>query len=946
MRQAFTSLAYRALLCIFLLPATFTLALASATPAKSPNDHNRYRIVTLDNGLQALLISNPATETAAAAMDVATGSGDDPEARPGLAHFLEHMLFLGTRKYPQPDAYQTFISKHGGDHNAMTMFQHTNYFFDISADALAPALDRFAQQFTAPLFNSEYVSREKHAVASEYRSKRKLDGLRYYSAYRQALNPDHPLSRFAVGNLKTLADRPDESVRQDLVRFYRHHYSANTMKLVVYGKQPLDQLEKMVRGRFSEIPNRHLKPTRYTMPLFRPASLPALLKVKSIKDRRDLSLVFPIPSSKQAYPFKPVDYVANLLGHEGQGSLLDVLKRAGLAQSLSAGQGTDTGDGSTFNLDIALTKAGFRDWKKVVALSFDFINKVRDQGIKALYFDENRRLAGINFRYHEKSQPIDLVSRLARRLQDVRPDDVLRAPYMYTHYAPDAYRQVLDRLTPDNVLLSVMSPAPLKGDVRKTRWYDTPYELASADMKQLLAEGADGKLEKQLALPEPNPFIPDRLSLVPGKTMARPEQLQSAPISLWYARDTSFGTPKADVYINLRSPIANGSPRDADLTRLLVRTVQDQLDSFTYPARLAGLRYDIYPHLRGITVRVGGYDEKIHVLLEKVLAAVMHPQLSEAQFRIHKQQLLESLKNTRQNQPYNQAMSRTQELLLSNLWTDDARLKAARDLKLADLKRFSTRFGKALQPVMLAHGNLTRASALTLANMSTALTMEHAKLVDVPRTRVFSLPTNSNLHFRWPVDHPDTGYVRYFQGSDTSFRQQADFLLLGQVLSSPFYDSLRTRQQLGYVVFATPFPLLDVPGLGLIIESPKAGPEKLDQQVGEFLKGYRKRLETMPEKSFKQHQQAVISRLEEKPKQLQDVSERYWGEIDRANYRFDSRSELIKAVRKRSREDIVRLYSSDIVPERRSLLVTTSKDASEDGNGRVRTLVRHEPFVQ
>ncbi len=946
MGQAFMFMAFRALLGFVLLTAALTSAQASITPAKSPNDHNRYRVITLDNGLQALLISNPATDTAAAAMDVATGSGDDPEDRPGLAHFLEHMLFLGTRKYPQADAYQTFISNHGGDHNAMTMFQHTNYFFDINAKALAPALDRFAQQFTAPLFNPDYVSREKHAVASEYRSKRKLDGLRYYSAYRQALNPDHPLSRFAVGNLQTLADRPADSVRQDLIHFYRTHYSANVMKLAVYGSQSLDELEQMVRTRFSAIPNRHLKPSRYSMPLFRPDSLPSLLRVQSIKDRRDLSLVFPIPSTKEAYPFKPVDYVANLLGHEGHGSLLDVLKRAGLAQSLSAGQGTDTGDGSTFNLDISLTKAGFKDWKKVVSLTFDYIDRVRDQGINKLYYDENRQLARINFRYHEKSQPIDLVSSLARRLQEVKPDDVLRAPYMYSHYAPGAYRQILDRLKPDNVLISVMSPEPLTGTVQKTRWYDTPYELTGARMQQILAEGGGGKLNKQLALPEANPFIPDRLSLVQGRTMSRPEHLQSAPVSLWFARDTSFGTPKADVYINLRSPIANDSPRDADLTRLLVQTVQDQLDSFSYPAQLAGLGYEIYPHLRGITVRVGGYDEKIHVLLEKVLAAVMHPQLTEEQFRIHKQQLLDSLRNARQNQPYNQAMSRAQELLLSNLWTEDARLKAAQKLELADLKDFSSRFGKALQPVMLAHGNLSRASALTLASMASALTMDQAKQVDVARTRIFSLPSGTPLHFRWTVDHPDTGYVRYFQGSDTGFRQQARFMLLGQILSAPFYDALRTQQQLGYVVFATPFPLLDVPGLGLIIESPNAGPAKLDQHVGEFLRSYRHTLEAMPEKAFLQHKRAVISRLKEKPKQLQDVSERYWGEIDRANFRFNSRSELISAVEKLTRSDILRLYNREILPEKRSLLVTTSKDANEKGNQKVRMLIRDEPFVR
>ena len=66
----------------------------------SPSDPFSYEYVQLDNGLRVLLVSTPGTDKAAAAMTVATGSGDDPKGREGRAHFLEHMLFLGTEPYP------------------------------------------------------------------------------------------------------------------------------------------------------------------------------------------------------------------------------------------------------------------------------------------------------------------------------------------------------------------------------------------------------------------------------------------------------------------------------------------------------------------------------------------------------------------------------------------------------------------------------------------------------------------------------------------------------------------------------------------------------------------------------------------------------------------------------------------------------------------------------
>ena len=87
---------------------------------QSPMDDNEYRHLTLENGLKVMLISNATADRAAASLDVNIGSLQDPVSRPGLAHFLEHMLFLGTKTYPEAGEYQKFIGQHGGSHNAFT----------------------------------------------------------------------------------------------------------------------------------------------------------------------------------------------------------------------------------------------------------------------------------------------------------------------------------------------------------------------------------------------------------------------------------------------------------------------------------------------------------------------------------------------------------------------------------------------------------------------------------------------------------------------------------------------------------------------------------------------------------------------------------------------------------------------------------------------------------
>ena len=198
----------------------------SNQPVVSPMDDRRYRALTLDNGLQVLLISDPATQKAAAALDVYVGSGDNPEGRGGLAHFLEHMLFLGTEKYPDPAEYEQYITEHGGNRNAYTSFDHTNYFFDINADYLPEALDRFAQFFVSPNLDAEYVDREMNAVQAEYQMGLNNDGRRGLDVLQALMNPEHPYSQFSVGSLESLADRPEAPIRAELIEFYERYYKA------------------------------------------------------------------------------------------------------------------------------------------------------------------------------------------------------------------------------------------------------------------------------------------------------------------------------------------------------------------------------------------------------------------------------------------------------------------------------------------------------------------------------------------------------------------------------------------------------------------------------------------------------------------------------------------------------------------------------------------------
>lgn len=133
----------------------------------SPNDKRSYRHLTLGNRLDVTLVHDAETEKSSACVNVLVGSMADPKEMPGLAHFLEHMLFLGTETYPVENAYSSFLNSHGGMANAFTDQGNTVFYFDVQNAFFEEALNMFSSFFTCPLFSESATLRETNAVDSE-----------------------------------------------------------------------------------------------------------------------------------------------------------------------------------------------------------------------------------------------------------------------------------------------------------------------------------------------------------------------------------------------------------------------------------------------------------------------------------------------------------------------------------------------------------------------------------------------------------------------------------------------------------------------------------------------------------------------------------------------------------------------------------------------------------
>lgn len=892
---------------------------ASDTIFVSDSDRRALRYLVLPNQLRVLLISAPGTDKAAAALDVNVGSRQDPIERQGLAHFLEHMLFLGTDKYPNADDYQNFIAAHGGNHNAFTAFEHTNYFFDIDATYLEPALDRFSRFFVAPLFSADYVEREKHAVDAEYKANIQDDQRRALDVMREVINPENPLANFSVGNLATLADRPGHPVRDDLLQFYRDNYSANLMTLVVIGREPLDQLQALVTARFADIPNQQRSIAPIAAPLLRPGTAPQLVQIKSVQQQSVLSLAWPLPDQRDDYRGKSIEYIGNILGHEGAGSLLSTLKQRGWALALSAGQGLDYNGGAQFNISIELTPAGEKHSDDIIALVYETIALIRDNGIQDWLYREQQNVAAQRFRFREIAEPITEASHLAGNLHEYPAPEVIRGDYLMEQFEPRRIADLLAQLAPHTMLAMLTTPNATAE--RNSTYYAAPYSVQTISA-QRQQKWLQPSAHADIHLPAPNLFVAEQLPLKALATDANDKAATAADkpallptrdgMNLWFQQDAVYRVPKAMVAIEVQSPLASDTPQHAATTELLVRVLRENLNEFSYPASLAGLNYDISRAGRGLVLRIEGFDAKQSVLLARMLDALQNSAIDPAVFARVRDDYRRELRDSSKRPPYELLRSDIGDVLIRNNWSDSELLQHSDHISAGDVQRFARELLARIHIDMLVYGNVVATDAQQLGDMVAQRLLARARPIAAPPVQIMQLGAGDYRRTLLAA-HADSALLWYRQAGDNSKTTRVALGVSAQMIGSDFYARLRTEQQFGYIVAAFPMPLRDVPGLVFLAQSTKAGPAQLAAAYREFLQRWAQRDEAQLRQLFEVHRAALVQRLSEAPKNFSEAGERLWLDIAGGYRSFDSREQLIAAAKALSFEQWHALFRRDVL---------------------------------
>lgn len=917
MQKFFSQVKHHLIWVLFLLLGVTVTSVFGQSPIikKSPYDDRHYATTTLNNGLKIIVVSDPHAQSASAAMMVDVGLYDDPLEFPGLAHFLEHMLFLGTKKFPATDEFQNLLKANGGNYNAFTQGARTTYFFTVQPQAFTDSLERFADFFVAPLFNQELVERELKAVDAEFKLRLNQDYSKIFEVGQETTNPDHPLSHLMGGNLVTLG-QDQTKLYPALIQFYQQHYYAQKMSLALVGPQSTQELLNYAQRYFNEIVS-HAVPSSASYPaLFTSEQLGVDIFIKSQGDLRELSLTFPINPGHFHSTSNTGALLAQLIRDESKGSLVQFLKKKHWITAMQVAYEDPVDEAEALTLHFSLTPAGLDHIDEITQTFFSFITLLKTQGIPRHFYQETKKIYQWEFLYHDRQDPEDYALQLASNLRVLPEEKILSALYELP-----SYKEVVQQT---HHLLAQITPQQMRRFIihnqnetnRKTRWFAGDYRLAKIS-EQTLQQFMQAPLLAQLQLPPKNPYMAKQVKLRKffHQSEKFPQRIDLPNVALWYHEDTTFKKPYGSILLNVASPLPLMTAKNALLSQMYITIAGEKLKEDLYAAAMAGISISVHDHNRGMTLGTSGYCENQTQVLLSALNHLKNFQINEQQFHAIKEKMLRDLNEYQQMALLGKGFQNLQVLLATPSWHPQELLVAAKEVTIENLTAYQQAFWQNLQLEMLVSGHFSKRTAKKIG-LQVAEKLNSSQSVNaIPGVKVVKLAKEAPVIYPVATKDENQLVIWYLQNETRDLSTVGKTLLLAQLLEGPFYQQLRVEQQLGYALSTNAWINHQVSGLVFWIQSPTQAPKQLLQQIGLFLQNQREKIAHLSEEELASHRQALVSKILEDVRSQEERTQWWWSKIEQGDIEFDRHEKLATIIQNLTVQDLV-AFSDQLLREK------------------------------
>lgn len=814
---------------------------------------------------------------------IGNGHFNDPVDTLGLSHLLEHMLFQGNSRFPNPDAFSDFLSLHSGYLNAATGSEHSHYYFCVSEEKLPFCLEHFAAMLTQPLFEQKAIEGEIDAIDAEFSLKVKDDLRRLYQVHKETSNPAHPFSKFSVGNKQSLSHQSVQELQRRLKKMHQARYIPGNICICIISNLSLETNIKILEQHFAGLASGILPTVAPYPQLYLPEQLGVKINIQSLTNTKRLIVTFALPNVQSYYRSKPLSLISDLIGDEGAGSLLTYLKQQNLVTNLSAGGGIEGSNFRDFNINLQLTEKGASHLNIILNALFHYIQLIKQQDNLDWRFAEKQKLNQLTWNYADGIKPIDDAIGITNAMFLYPAEHVIAGEYILDK--PDSHNvmELLAYFTPKTMRVKLIQPN-VKTDT-KAKWYHTPYSIAPLD-QTLLNTLNDPQPVPTLALPPANPYLTVVYKQFPlDRAYALPQKIAiNNQVNAWYGQDDKFGHPRGDNYVSFDCAATTQGVETATLKRLWIALLNEALHRKYYQANVAGLHFNLYSHQCGFTLHTSGFSPKQLDFCVDLIKQIEAFDSFEPYFEQIRQLQWQSLHNNLLNKPINRLFSRLSVLMQPHTHTPLSMSTIMQQADLNQLRTAKQALFSSFHLDILSYGNWRLPDVQQFSADISTIASQYSANKRLSRG-VFNLCNVPTQLHHLSGDHPEAAVVIYYQAPSASCRDTILSMLTEQILAPAFFNYARQQQKLGYLVGSGYVPYNQHPGISLYIQSPKYTAQKLITAIRTFICQFSDNLSRYAD-HWQDLKVGVMKQLTAKDTNLSMKSQRLWSAIGTEDHQF------------------------------------------------------------
>jgi len=825
----------------------------------------------LDNGIKIIYVEDPLLDKTIVSVTVAVGSFANPKEYQGLAHFLEHMLFHGSKKYPDENAFPKAIEKYGGHTNAYTSHFETVYYFSAFNNGITDAMEIFSRFFIDPLFNEDAVNREINAVNSEHQKNINSDHWREYQLIKNISKIDSAHNTFPTGNLETLKK---EGVREKMIEFYQKYYVSENLCVCMVSNLKIDKQKKMIKKTFGKIPKQNKETFTLIKPIFETES--KTYQMIPLSDIQQLNYYWEIPNDKKFMRNKLFIILGDVLVKNDKNSYLNYLKINGYVQEMHTSIHEKEG---TFSINFTLTKLGLKNINFIDGTLKHELDKIFKYDWKKIV-NYYKKLYLINFENSSKIDSLSLANKLSVNLHNYNFNEVFVGEHIILN--PTSNIELIKPYFLKNHLKILVLNSKLD-DYVIDPYYGTKYaEIKNIDFDLI-------KINNKLNLD--NPFLDMKPYHINNLDCEKPTLIKEKS---WYGGSSEFNESIMKGSLIFESPKFFNSPKNYLLTILVDSCLTFYLKQELY--NILTLNFDISilskHKYNALIIEYScpndpiKFNQFINKTLYLIQTATIPPKIMEEKI----QHLKEELANTNHLNPWEYS---SYYISQKESYLNTVLLKEIDKITNRDIKLFINEIFDDCTLTTFFYGNLTQDQIPQNDIMN--------RLIFNQRVPFKKINFIENITINHPnLNEKNNCVTYYFYIGAFSPLNWLHLFIVNLILDRIFYQELRTKKQMGYLVNLGMTNYGDNYYLFEKIQSNKS----CDEICNEINKFNSKIEDFINDNNLEATKISCKNHLKEKSTSIDDCFNKYFNEILTRKYLFDRKKIILQQLKNVTKDSI------------------------------------------